>query len=424
MYIKREIEQDILYNLSNYSQPICILGAPQIGKTTVVKNTLSEMDYVYISCTDVDNIAEIFNSGSVPQIINNLEVLFERIITKETIIVIDQIKVSDEVYKSLMYFKEDGNYKMILVATEIMSSNDEEFYIPLHMYPLSYIEFAIGIGKTFIFQKLIEELEFGYISDPLHNKHLEIFDLYMLIGGMPKVVKTYIENKDINELVNVKLSILDNYLADFTKDELRSKAISNTYNSIPYFLNKSNQKFMFSEISYEYKQLKTPIKRLEDNHYVIKVPQISTLNLPLNSNLKASSFKLFSSETSLVTSQAGYDLFKSIKYKDSVYYNLVLENYIATVLSKYYDIYTYKNAKTEIDFIYENNNNLYAYTVKVGNNPKAKSLMAFKDKHLNAYAIKLTRDNLKLGNISNIPLYAIDIILKTDSMDELMKKYK
>ncbi len=353
IYIQRDIEQDIIFNINNYTKPICILGARQVGKSTVVKHCLQGFDYVYVNLFDTKDISTVFNEQddiSVDGIINRLELLLEREINTDTIIVIDEIQSYPSAVASLKSFKEDGRYKLIGLGSNfgsfLLNKSKYSFpvgqYIRLNMHPLSYFEFALALDKKFLCDKLISQLKRGEIDEALHNKHLELFDKYIAIGGMPEVVKHYILGDNIETLNNIKASLLEGYLMDFGKYEFaieNTKALNVIYKSIPMFLNKDNQKFIFSEINYEFKQLNNSFKWLSDNNYVIKVAQISNSNLPLMAQVKQSSFKLFSNESSLLVRQANYDPFKVIKQADKKYYGFVLKNYIASVLSKYNEIY-------------------------------------------------------------------------------------
>lgn len=432
MYIKRFIEDEILAYLDNYTKPICILGARQVGKSTVIKHCLKDTDSVYINLFDTPGADTIFSDISVSGIISRMEVVLERKISTGCIIVIDEIQSIPAAVAAIKSFNEDNNYKLVVLGSNfgsfILNKSKYSFpvgqYKKIQMYPLSYFEFAHAYGKSFLCDTLLTQLNKGQVDDVLHQKHLDLFDKYIAIGGMPEVVKGFLSGLSLDELEAIKSNLIDGYLMDFGKYEFaieNTKALNVIYKSIPQFLNKDNQKFIFTEINYEYKQLVNSFKWLDDNNYIIKVAQINNINMPLIAQVKQSSFKLFNNEVSLLIKQANYDPFTIIRQQDKVYYGFVMENYIATVLSKYSEIYTYRKSSTEIDFMYENNNRIYALEVKSGNNTKAKSLRAFKDKHPHAYAIKLSRNNLSLGDITTIPLYAIDILLASKMLDQLVK---
>lgn len=157
------------------------------------------------------------------------------------------------------------------------------------MYPISYTEYLSATGNEFLLESLIHGLEEGEINPLLHQKLLAQFDQYITIGGMPEVVLSYIESGIVTELNQVKQDLVEGYLADFGKFEYaidNTKALNVIYKAIPQFLNKDNQKFIFSEVNYEYKQLNNAFKWLHDNNYVIITPQINTINLPLVGNVR------------------------------------------------------------------------------------------------------------------------------------------
>lgn len=434
MYINRDIEGKITKAIENYTKPICILGARQVGKSTTVKYCLKGQDYIYVNMFDTHHINDVFNELtdlSVNRIISSLELILERNISVDTILVFDEIQSNPSALASLKSFNEDGRFKVIALGSNLgsflLTKSKHSFpvgqYQRLNMYPLSYVEYLNATGNSFLCDSFCKGIRNGEINDILHFKLLDLFDQYMTIGGMPEAVKSFLIDPDITAVDNIKHELVEGYLSDFGKFEYaidNVKALNAIYKSIPMFLNKDNQKFIFSEINYEYKQLTKVFKWLQDNNYIVLTPQINTINLPLVGNVKESAFKLFSSETSLLLNQANYDVRKIIREKDQIYYGFVMENYIATVLSKYNEIYTYRKAKTEIDFIYQSKGQVVAIEVKSGSNKKAKSLQTLKQNNPDVIAIKLTRDNLSIGTINTIPLYAIDYILQNQLLDMLV----
>lgn len=434
MYIQRQIENTIKEKLENYRKPLCILGARQVGKSTVVKYCLKDYKYVYINMFDTPGIREVFSEHkdlSVSRIITELQILLGQEIDTDTIIAIDEIQSSPVGLASLKSFNEDGKYKVIALGSNLGSfllhKTNYSFpvgqYSKINMYPISFTEFLNATQNNFFLQQLKSSLANGNISDILHKRMLEFFDIYMSIGGMPEVVKAYLQGEDSNQLELIKEELVNGYLNDFGKYEFaieNAKALNVIYRSIPRFLNKDNQKFIFSEINYEYKQLVNSFKWLNSNNYVHLVPQINSQSLPLIANAKDSQFKLFANETSLVMKQANYKPLTVLKERDKIYYGFVMENYIATVLNKYQTIYTYRKERTEIDFMYENDNQLYAFEVKSGGNTRSKSLNALKNSNPDVIAVKLSRNNLRIDSISNIPLYAIDYVLEEDKLLELI----
>lgn len=402
-----------------------------MGKSTTIKHGIQGYDYVYVNMFESYGINSVFNNVldiSVRRIVEGLELLLERRIDKNTIIVMDEIQANPSALASLKSFKEDGQYKVIALGSNFGSLllKKSKYSFPvgqitkLNMYPISFTEYLTATGNDFLldsFKKSFKKLD---ISEILHEKLLSHFDKYISIGGMPEVVSAYINGEDIDTINQVKGELVDGYLADFGKFEYaidNTKALNVIYKSIPRFLNKNNQKFIFSEVKYEYKQLKESFKWLQDNNYVILTPQINSISLPLIGNIKESSFKLFANETSLVLKQANYEPLKVIKEQDKVYYGFVMENYIATVIDKYHEVYTYRNKQTEIDFMYEMNGRVYAIEVKSGNNKRAKSLASLKKNNPNVVAIKASRANLQFGDVNSIPLYALDYMLKEKLFD-------
>lgn len=435
MYISRNIEKTIHEALENYIKPICILGARQIGKTTTVKYCLQGTDHVYVNMFDTHNINDIWNENldlSVDRIIGSLELLLSRNITQDTVIILDEIQSNAPALASLKSFKEDGRFKVIALGSNLGSFllNKSRYSFPvgcitrIDMYPLSFQEYLIAKGEDFLYEKLKDAINTKSINQLLHIKCLELFDLYTIVGGMPEIVKMHLQGSNFSQLNVEKSNICNDYRNDFGKYEYaidNTKALNAIFQSIPNFLNKDNKKFIFSEVGYEYKQLRESFKWLLDNNYIIYVPQINSINLPLIGNQKESSFRLFSNETTLLLAQANYEPNILIKEQDKQYFGFVMENYIATVLSKYQKIYTYRKERTELDFLFEKNGKLYIFEVKSGSNKKAKSIISMKNKYNHSNAILLSRSELNINNdIKYIPLYLIDILLEMNILDDFL----
>lgn len=435
MYINRNIEKSIENELINYEKPICILGSRQVGKTTTIKHCLNNTDYIYVNMFDTQGINDIFNENldiSVDRIIFNLSIMFSREITLNTVIVLDEIQANPAAMASLKSFNENKKYKVIALGSNLGSFilQKSKFSFPvgqikiLNMYSISFSEFIKAKGERFLFDKLISGIKEKNIDRLIHLKMLELFDEFMIVGGMPEVVSKYIKSSDISKIEEIKDNLIVGYLNDFGKYELNntsSKRLNVIYSSIGQFLNKDNQKFIFSEVKYEFKQLEKALIWMQSNNYLIITPIISSLNLPLSQHEKISSFKLFSSETSLLLRQSDYNPYEIIKQKDKIYYGFMMENYIATVLNKYNKVYNYRKNKLEIDFICAFNNKTYAFEVKSGNNTKSQSLKSLKNTTPDISAIKLSRNELSFGNIMNIPLYVIDILFE-EKLQEILKQ--
>ncbi|MFV0499330.1 MAG: AAA family ATPase, partial [Bacilli bacterium] len=211
MYITREIEIEIKKSIENYSKPICILGARQVGKSTTVKHCIQDYDFVYVNMFDTYGINEVFNENSdvsVKRIVEGLELLLERRITNDTIIVMDEIQSNPSALASLKSFKEDGQYKVIALGSNFGSFllKKSKYSFPvgqitkLNMYPKSISEYLTATGNDFLLEALKTSIEKFDISELLHDKLLSNFDKYIAIGGIPEVVSDYIRGEYIDNI--------------------------------------------------------------------------------------------------------------------------------------------------------------------------------------------------------------------------------
>lgn len=242
---------------------------------------------------------------------------------------------------------------------------------------------------------------------------MTLFDQYLQTGGMPVCIKLLLEKENKSVIKQKQIELLGNYKLDFTKyaDNKISSRVSAIYDSIDIMLNQDNQKFKITKIdNTTYKTLENPLTWLYTSGYVIPVYQIELINLPLRSNIKENRFKLFYNDIGFLLAQSGYD--HLLKHQNKIYQGLIVENYVAIVLHRYFDtLFYYQKKSSEIDYVIYHDNQVIPIEVKSGENTKAKSLTAFITKYDSKKAYKFTRLNFnQTDTFINFPLYALDFI--------------
>lgn len=424
MYIKRNIEDQINARLIDYQMPILVQGSRQVGKTTTIKKVLEEYDYIHINLFEQRQMGEIFNETNdldINTLIGELEDYFNREIKEDTIIFIDEIQVNYIAFACLKTFNEAKRNKVIVsgsnVTPSLFAGSNVAYpvgqFIRLDMHPISFSEFLRANDNQFLLSRLIDGLQKRNISLSSHKNGLEQFDLYLQLGGMPNVVVSYLQGRDYNE---VQTNLYDNYVNDFAKyaEEKDIKYLKAIYENIPANLGKQNQRFVLSQLGYNNQLLADAIEWLSLSRMAIFSYKVKSIRNPLSVVVKPSFFKLFINDTGLLVNKQSYNVAKHARQVDDIYLGEICENYIATVLIKYMDQLTYYEDNYEIDFVFYRKNKLIALEIKAGNNTKAKSLTAFTNKFAPDYSIKLSRNELAFNKFTNIPLYALDLILENE----------
>lgn len=249
--------------MKSNKMPLLLYGARQVGKTYVIMD-FGKRNYknvVYVNFEEDRNIINYFNDSIAPNRI--IDILIEyyhtEILKKETLVIFDEIQSCNRALTSLKYFAEQEPEYDIIAAGSLLgvAINSKEFSFPVGkvitktLYPLDFEEFLIAKNKNILLNKIKECFENNTaINEGLHNEALLLYKEYLLVGGMPMAVKSYIDdNKDLG-YKEIQRIIIDTYTSDMTKYTDKSQSIKTiaTYESIIPQLAKDNKKFQYSVI--------------------------------------------------------------------------------------------------------------------------------------------------------------------------------
>ena len=263
--MKREIINNLIkWKESENRKPLIVHGARQVGKTYIVKQFGKENydNLIYVNFeTNQEFSSQISDSIDAKYIINKLELFYgEKIIPGKTLIFFDEIQANERALTSLKYFYEDAPEYHIIAAGSLIgiAINRKNYSFPvgkvqmINMYPLSFKEFLIAVGR----ENLIEEIKKHFYNNErmdrdIHELCLKLYRTYLVVGGMPEVVQTYLTEEKTIASIDVQAEILESYERDMTKyasHSLSNKIIS-AFDSIPVQLAKDNQKFQYKVIS-------------------------------------------------------------------------------------------------------------------------------------------------------------------------------
>ena len=429
--MKRKIYNELLnWKKNNIDTPLMVVGARQIGKTYTI-NEFCEKEfnkYVYINLFEDKNIINIYNEEiSSTEKFQKLELyLGKKIDLDNTIIFFDEIQESEELISSLKFFCESNRPFKIICAGSLLGVKINRFKksFPvgkvriLEMNSMSFDEFLYAYYDSDL---MIKEIEKCYSNnkkmlEPLHNKLMELYNIYLIIGGLPASVANYLEKKDM--LIfdrNIIKFIISYYLKDMNKyvtDIFESTRIENIYNSIPSQLGNPSDKFQYSKIKSgaRAREYESAINWLLSSKMVFKCSNIKKCEKPLKVFINNDVFKLYLSDVGILS----YLL--EISYKDLVfdekfmYMGIIAENYVANELLRNGISLYYWNSgnKAEIDFVLNINDKIIPIEVKSSNNNQAKSLKVYIEKYNPNYSIRISSKNFGFeNNIKSVPLYAV-----------------
>lgn len=410
-------------------KPLMLYGARQVGKTYLLKEFGKKEfeNMVYVNCYNNDDIVNLFEADNdINRILRGLSALSqEEIKPEKTFIFLDEAQEVPAVIASLKYFCEDAPQYVVAAAGSLLGVlNMTGVSFPtgkvdiLHLYPMTFMEFIKAKGLI----KLHDLLERGDLgtAESLHSTCEELLREYYFVGGMPEVVKTYIDNKNVNEVRTIQNNILLAYEADMAKHAGRDAVkVRMIFQTIPSQLAKDNSRFLFGALksgsrSADYE---TSIQWLVDAGLVYKVPDLTKVAMPLTFYMERNRFKLFLLDVGLLGAISkvppalilvGNNIFS--EYKGAFTENYVLTQ-LVTLDDKVIGYYTKEKSSLEIDFILQYRERIFPIEVKAEENVKSKSLSQFiridnKDSGLHGYRISM-KGFVNQDWMTNIPLYAV-----------------
>ena len=426
--MERKIEEQLLAwkNKTDDRLPLIVNGARQVGKTYILRKFGEEQfkNVVYINLETNLTIASYFNDNIAPErLLRYLEASTgERIIPEETLIIFDEIQSSERALTALKYFCEETPEYHIAAAGSLLgvAINRQHYSFPvgkvetLTLYPLD-IEEYLGARS----QKLLsEEIRRAYekmepLPDALHQKAIELYREYLLIGGMPACINAFLKNGSFLDVPLVQNEILDNYIADMAKyaSNTDSVKIRACYNSIPAQLAKDNKKFQYKVVQKggSAALFGASIEWLNLAGVVLKCQRINQAIEPIAVYTDLSAFKLYMGDVGLLTMKSGLSQQTVLSGEGNTFMGAVTENYVAQQLAaKGYDLYYWESSSTaELDFVLQKGNQIVGVEVKKGEHVRSRSLSVFVDSYKPAYSVRLSLKNFgEKDGLKSVPLYA------------------
>ena len=409
-------------------KPLIIFGARQVGKTYLVHDfgksfydniyeinfeLTPEAKWIFEDNLDVDNLIiklSAYNPNSK--------------ITNKTLLFFDEVQKCPQVLTALKSFALDGRYDVIVsgsmlgIIMDKVSSYPVGYVDTIKMEPMSFEEFlwANNYSEEMIqgFKKYYDNEEM--VPEVIHNKLIELFKYYVIVGGMPDVVKTFIQTKNISDVIETQKKILDDYRNDIAKYATPNKRenVRECFEAIPEQLAKENKKFQYKFIKEggNARYFSNSLGWINDSGIGFKVNRLKTFDIPLKAYRDIASFKYYFNDTGLLLAFYDENVQGKIMQGDvGVFKGGIFENVIAqSMLFNGLPIYYYRrDDRMEIDFVTYLKGNIVPIEVKSGTNTKSVSLNNLISKNDLSYGIKLSMNNVNCTNpkLKCFPLYMI-----------------
>lgn len=419
MYIKRKIDKYLLQWKDDKDRlPLIVKGARQIGKTESILHFArgNYKNVVYINFVLEQKYKTILSDGyEVDSILKNISLIApdKQIVPNETIFIFDELQEYPDIATSLKAFKLDGRYDVICSSSMLglnyknIHSNSVGYKMDYEMYSLDFEEFLWAKGYN---ENVIEDM-LGHMLDmrPFNETEMSVYKALFLdfcvLGGMPAVIKRYIETGLFTDTLAIQRQIMLDYEEDVRKYAvgLDQSKILNVFRSIPVQLSKENKKFQLAKVaqSARAREYQGCIDWLKDAGTVMVCYCMAFPELPVKGNYDENKYKLYYPDTGLLVSclddEAQDDLRANKNlgvYKGALYENFVAEAFIKQGIPLFY--YRTEDAQLEEDFFVRSKNELIPVEVKAGNNSTKSMLKLIKNDRYSdiRHGIKLCMGNI------------------------------
>ena len=430
--LKRKIEQRLL-NWKNTAghKPLILKGCRQCGKTFSVLD-FAKKNYkhvVYLNFFENPDYASVF-AGSLE--VDNIIMMLSALLGKnavfeagETVLILDEIQDCPDARTALKFFRLDGRFDVIGTGSllGVKGYGKEPKSIPVgsetvvDMYPLDFEEFlwANGIAEPII-ALLKKNLDTETpIPEALHHRMQQLLLQYTVVGGMPEAVQSFVDTKQMDQVLSIQRNIIRSYEDDMVKyaDKKDKSRIKECFQSIPRQLSKENKKFQYSVVKKGSTASKYAgsLQWIEDAGIISRCYNLSITELPLDGNAEQDTFKVYMKDCGLFASMledgTQYDILQGNLYG---YKGAIFENLVADIFSKMGRklYYFRKDSGLEVDFVirYKGECTLVEVKASTGNTKSTKTILRHPEKYHVHSAVKLGNYNIgRSGQILTLPLY-------------------
>jgi predicted AAA+ superfamily ATPase len=440
--LKRKIDNYIQDFYNNSKNALLITGARQIGKTFSIREFGKRFNsFIEINFIDNPQAIDVFKGAkNSSDILLRLSAITSKPLIKgETLIFFDEVQKCPEIVTAIKFLVEEGSYRYILsgsllgVELKDLRSEPVGYMGVKDMFPLDFEEFISCVG---INENIIESLRNSWnnllpVDEFIHSKMMELFRLYLIVGGMPAVVNKYLETNNLQDVIKIQQDIIRLYKRDIAQYDPNNKLyIEDIFNLIPPELNSKNKRFILKKLNENAKfdRYQNSFLWLKNAGVALPIYNIEEPKVPLLLSRSRNLFKLFQNDIGLLASQYSEGIQLRIIQGDkninfgSIYENAVTQELVAHNIDAYY----YNNKKRgEIDFVIELEGKALPIEVKSGKDYEThhalSNIMDCEEYELQK-AIVFNNENLHTKNkIIYSPIYMIMFLEKKNETPTFYK---
>ena len=418
------MEKLVAWKSSDERKPMVLKGARQVGKTWLMKEFGKNYykSFVYFNFDEEDELKSIFETNKNPQrIIELLSMIAgKKIHPLDTLVIFDEVQECPEALNALKYFKEKANEYHVIAAGSLLGTllaKPKSYPVGmvnlLDIFPLTFEEFLEATdAPLFAYYEGIHKEQ--QIEEIFHNRLLESYNNYLIIGGMPECVSSWLKHKDPAKIAQIQRELIEVYENDFSKHngKVNSGRILMVFRSIVTQLAKSNEKFMYGAVreGARARDFEEAIEWLVSAGMLNRIYNVSKLEHPISAFDKLDQFKLFLFDTGLLKQMAGIDNSAILLKSTYQFKGPLTENYVLQQLRGQFDVMPryFSSRNGEIDFVLQCGMDIIPVETKGGEDKSAPTFKKYVADNHPQYAVRFSKMGYrKDGNITNIPLYLV-----------------
>ncbi len=437
--ITKKIEE---FYKGNPKKALMITGARQVGKSYIIEKfakanykSVIKMDFI----ENPDYITLFENAQGADEILLRLSALFgDRMLPGKTIIFFDEVQECRELITQIKYLVQDGQYSFILSGSLLGTVFKDIISAPVGymdivtMFPLDFEEFALanGVG-TNVIDALRDSFEQKKPVDKfIHERMTALFELYLIVGGMPEAVSAYLETKNLRKVSDAQNAIIRLYKRDISKyNEKNRLYLNEIFDLIPSELNAKNKRFILKNLNEKarFDKYYDSFLWLKNAGVALPANVVDEPTVPLLLSKSQNLFKLFSNDIGLLAAQYGNEIqLKILQHETAINFGSVYENVAAEELTAHgYTLYYYNSKKFgELDFVIEEDGKILPIEIKSGKDYYRHNAM---DNVLNLtdYGISegyvFCNGNIEVADkITYFPIYMLMFLHKKELPEEIM----
>ncbi len=432
--LKRKIDSYLEQFYKQTNMALLVTGARQTGKSFSIRQYgMSHYEnFVEINFIEDPSAAEILKGARNSQdILVRLSLITSiPLVAGKTLVFFDEVQECPELVTAIKFLVEEGSYRYImsgsLLGVELKDLRSEPVgYMDVKdMYPLDLEEFLQAMGVS---GRVMESLQKAFeqqqpVDEFVHKKMMELFRLYLIVGGMPAAVQKYVDTHNLQDVMAEQQAIIRLYKRDITKYDKHQKLhIDDIFDLIPSELNAKNKRFILKDLNenMKFSRYENSFLWLKDAGVALPVYNVEEPVVPLKLSRSRNLFKLFQSDIGLLACQYAEGIqLRVINDEKGINFGSVFENVVAQELQAHgFDLYYFNSKKQgELDFVIEKNGHVLPIEVKSGKDYQRhnalSNVMSNADYAIPS-AIVFCNDNVSVSqNISYMPIYMVAFLKK------------